>query len=90
MLGTISPRFQNGFQVRLKWSNAGPGGQQVEELLERIQTLKDAGVTGGSVVFSWMYRRVQPLQKRAHPGFLYQGYSMMWRSCHLFQNGSST
>ena len=52
-----------------EWSNAGPGGEQVNQLLGSIIALKSSGVTGGSVVYSWMNRRVQPQQKREHPGF---------------------
>jgi len=37
---------------------------QVLELVKRIKALKAEGVTGASVVYSWITRRIQPLQKR--------------------------
>ncbi|RLM73845.1 hypothetical protein C2845_PM15G02350 [Panicum miliaceum] len=37
---------------------------QVRELLGRIKALKYRGVTGASIMYSWIGRRVQPLQKR--------------------------
>jgi hypothetical protein len=43
---------------------------QVNDLLEKI---KDEGVTGALVVYSWIGRRIQLLQKRARFGFEYLG-----------------
>ena len=56
-------------------SSPRPGGDQVIKLLGDIAKMKGQGVTGGSVVYSWMHCQVQPLQKREHPGFRYQGPS---------------
>jgi hypothetical protein len=36
---------------------------QVNDLLERIMKLRTEGVTGASVMYSWIGRRIQPLQK---------------------------
>jgi len=58
-------------QLKECWTNPGPDGDQVMKLLGNITKLKKLGVTGGSVVYSWMYRRIQPLQKWIHPGFRY-------------------
>jgi hypothetical protein len=49
------------------------GRDQVQKLCAGIAKLKKAGVTGGTVVYSFNDHRVQPLQKRAHLGFRYEG-----------------
>jgi hypothetical protein len=36
---------------------------QIDELLVKIMEHKIAGVTGASMVYSWMGMRIQPLQK---------------------------
>jgi hypothetical protein len=48
---------------------------QVDELLVKIMEHKIAGVTSASVVYSWMGRRIQLLQKRTQFGFEYLGIS---------------
>jgi hypothetical protein len=35
--------------------------------------LKKKGITGDHVVFSFVSRRIQPLQRRKHPAFIYEG-----------------
>ena len=59
--------------VRPKWSSSPGDLTQDDELLRRIAKLKKDGVTGGSVVISWVGRRVQPLQKRLNFSFEYLG-----------------
>jgi hypothetical protein len=46
---------------------------QVKELLETIEAHKLMGVTGASVMFSFLKRRVQPIQLRHKLGFEYTG-----------------
>ena len=46
---------------------------QVGELLKRIARLRREGVTGATVISSWLRRQIQPLQCRTHPGFEYTG-----------------
>jgi hypothetical protein len=46
---------------------------QIEELLGKIREHRDAGVTGASVMYTWLGRRIQPLQKRSRFGFEYLG-----------------
>ena len=46
---------------------------QVGELLKRIAKRRREGVTGATVVSSWLRRQVQPLQCRSHLGFEYTG-----------------
>ena len=43
------------------------------ELLKRIAKRRREGVTGATVVSSWLRRQVQPLQFRSHLGFEYTG-----------------
>ena len=46
---------------------------QIPELLEMIASLKQKGISGETVAFDWMKRRIQPLQARVTFGFEYQG-----------------
>jgi len=46
---------------------------QVGELLKRIAKRRREGVTGATVVSSWLRRQIQPLQCRSHLGFEYTG-----------------
>ncbi|WP_223699832.1 hypothetical protein, partial [Escherichia coli] len=41
--------------------------------MQQITKLKALGLTGINVAASFLKRRVQPLQKRAHPGSEYRG-----------------
>ena len=50
-----------------------PGGSQVKCILGAIAKLKNKGITGDHVVFSFVSRRIQPLQRRKHPAFRYEG-----------------
>ena len=45
----------------------------MEELLDRIAKRRREGVTGATVVSSWLRRQVQPLQSRIYSGFEYTG-----------------
>jgi len=67
MLGTTSLLFQNEFQDHTKYAGNGQildlAESKSAKLLGDIATLKDSGVTSGSVVYSCMNRRVKPLQK---------------------------
>ncbi|RLM69948.1 orf3 [Panicum miliaceum] len=45
----------------------------IPELMKRIQHLKDQGITGESVAYSFIECRIQPLQQRVHLGFEYEG-----------------
>ncbi|RLN42538.1 hypothetical protein C2845_PM01G40950 [Panicum miliaceum] len=68
------------------WDNSPPQRQEcwlkkltkeerrdIPELMKRIKALKDKGVTGESVAYSFIERRIQLLQQRVHPCFEYQG-----------------
>ena len=56
-----------------EWFNHGYIQVQEEEPLQRIAVLKSKGMTGATVVFSWLGGQIQPLQKRCHAGFKYSG-----------------
>ena len=56
-----------------EWFHHGYIQVQEEELLQRIAVLKNKGVTGAMVAFSWLGRQIQPLQKHCHAGFEYSG-----------------
>jgi hypothetical protein len=44
---------------------------QINDLLEKIMKLRTAGVTGASVMYSWIGQHIQPLQKCDQFGFEY-------------------
>jgi hypothetical protein len=69
----LPERIAGAPQVQTSWSSRGPGGKQVECILGAIAKFKNKGVTGDHVVFSFVSRRVQPLQRRKHPAFRYEG-----------------
>ena len=77
MSGTLNLHFQKEIlvpsQVQENWSSNGPGGKQVECILRAIANWKNKGITGDHVVFSFVSRRIQPLQHRKHPAFRYEG-----------------
>ena len=69
----LPERIPGALQVQESWSSKGPGGEQVDLILKAIAHLKNKGITGDHVVFSFVSRRVQPLQHRKHPVFRYEG-----------------
>jgi hypothetical protein len=77
MFGTLNLRFHKELlappQVQANWSSTGPGGKQVECILGTIAKFKNKGATGDHVVFSIVSRLIQPLQRRKHPAFRYEG-----------------
>ena len=48
-------------------------GTRLKKLCGALERLKKKGVTGDAVVYSFLGRRVQPLQRRVHPGSKYEG-----------------
>ncbi|CAD6342771.1 unnamed protein product [Miscanthus lutarioriparius] len=58
-----------------KW-NSPPNQKEsirIEELVEKIANLKDQGLTAAGIAWSFIKRRIQPLQERSVPGYLYKG-----------------
>ena len=56
-----------------EWCVPAGNANQVGEIFERIAKLRRDGVTGATVVSSWLRRQVQPLQCRSRLGFEYMG-----------------
>ena len=69
----LPERIDGAPQVQANWLSTGPGGKQVECILGAIAKFKDKGVTGDHIVFSFISRRIQPLQHQKHPAFRYEG-----------------
>ena len=46
---------------------------QVWGLLQKIQDLGKVGITGTTILLSWLWRRIQPLQLRTHFEYEYAG-----------------
>lgn len=62
-------------KVQENW-NSRPSAEEAKDvpaLLKRVQFLKEKGLTGVGIAFSFMKRRVQPLRERVHLGFQYEG-----------------
>ena len=56
-----------------EWNKKPVDECQISELLVRIAILRQNMLTGETVMFDWMKRRIQPLQARESLGFQYQG-----------------
>ena len=56
---------------RNEWYAHAENVDQVGELLKRIAKRRKKGVTGATVVSSWLRRQIQPLQCRSHLEFEY-------------------
>jgi hypothetical protein len=53
------------------WTRKALELSQVNEQLAKIKILRDEGVTGVSVMYSWIGRRIEPLQQCFRFGFEY-------------------
>ena len=53
----------------LEWNKKPVDESQISELLERIAVLRQSMLTGVTIVFDWIKRRIQPLQARESFGF---------------------
>ena len=62
-----------GYLLVNEWYAHAENLDQVGELLKRIAKQRKEGVTGATVVSSWLRRQIQPLQCRNHLGFKYTG-----------------
>lgn len=58
-----------------RWKDEPSHGDslQIPELMERLKNLKSEGLTAEGIAYSFIKRRIQPLQKRERFGFEYQG-----------------
>src|SRR6185503_13618141 len=66
-------RTPGPLQKHNEWYTRAENGDQVAELLQRITERRKEGVTGATVVASWLRRQVQPLQCHNNLGFEYTG-----------------
>jgi hypothetical protein len=72
---SLPKRTAGALRIRGEWTMACRDMTQIEELLGMIKKHTDAGVTRVSLMYTWLGRRIQPLQKRARFGFEYLGVS---------------
>ena len=56
-----------------EWNKKPVNNSQISKILTRIAKLRQNNLTGESIMFDWMKRRIQPLQARETFGFQYQG-----------------
>ena len=56
-----------------EWNKKPADESQISELLAQIAILRQNMLTGETVMFDWMKRRIQPLQAQESLGFQYQG-----------------
>ena len=52
-----------------EWNKKPVDESQVSELLDRFAKLRQNMLTGETIVFDWMKRRIQPLQAQETLGF---------------------
>ena len=71
---SLPPRTPGPPVKKPNWNSKGSGGDQVNFLLGEIERLKaEHQICGASVITNWSMRRIQPLQRRVHFGFQYEG-----------------
>jgi hypothetical protein len=76
MIPPLAVHFDFGPSVNDRWEKnplTSDELQAIKPLLERIQTLKQQGLTSFAIIASYMRRWVQPLKEREHLGFEYSG-----------------
>ncbi|RLM92768.1 hypothetical protein C2845_PM08G12580 [Panicum miliaceum] len=69
----LPERTNEGPKIVPEWEERPVKGDmdQVHDLIKVIKALKEMNVTGASIMYSWIARRIQPLQKRDRLGFEY-------------------
>ena len=70
---TLPKRTPESPRQRNEWYAQAGNLDQVGELLKRTAKWRREGVTGATVVSSWLRRQIQPLQCHSHLGFEYTG-----------------
>nr|XP_034570691.1 uncharacterized protein LOC117835459 [Setaria viridis] len=78
-IGNHNPRLPMVTGHALKhaenWVSEPEDSPKLDHLLHQIAKLKALGLTGVNVAASFLKRRIQPLQKRAHLGGEYTGFN---------------
>lgn len=69
----LPDRTPGGPKIASEWTWSPKHLSQVNDLLLKIKDHKEVGVTGASMVYSWIGRLIQPLQKRVRFDFEYLG-----------------
>jgi hypothetical protein len=62
---SLSKRTAEALKIRGEWMMPCRDISQIEDLVTLINEHRNAGVTGVTVMYSWLCRRIQPLQKHA-------------------------
>jgi hypothetical protein len=70
---SLPERTARVLKFTTEWSKPCRDESQIPELLGMIKKQRDAGVIAVMVMYSWIGRRIQPLQKRSRFGFEYLG-----------------
>jgi hypothetical protein len=70
---SLPERTAGALKIAGEWTIACRDMSQIEDLFGMIKVHRDAGVTGVSVMYSWLGRWIQPLQKCTRFGFEYLG-----------------
>jgi hypothetical protein len=70
---SLPKRTAGALRIHDEWTMPCRDMSQIEDLLRMIKEHRDAGVTGVSVMYTWLGRWIQPLQKRTRFGFEYLG-----------------
>jgi hypothetical protein len=70
---SLPERTAGALKITTEWSKPCRDKNQILELLGMIKKQRNAGVTGVTVMYSWIGWRIQPLQKQSRFGFEYVG-----------------
>lgn len=72
---SLLERTTGALKITDEWTLPCQDMSKIEELLKLTKERRNRGVTGVSMMYSWIVRRIQPLQKRTCLGFEYLGLS---------------
>jgi hypothetical protein len=70
---SLPGRTVGALRICGEWTMPCRDMSQIEDMLRMIKKHRDAGVTRVSVMYTWLRRWIQPLQKRTCFGFEYLG-----------------
>jgi hypothetical protein len=76
---SLPERTAGTLKLRGEWTMSCRDRSQIEDLLDMIKERTYVGVNAVTVMYSWIGRRIQPLQKHDHFGFEYLGLSGLSR-----------
>jgi hypothetical protein len=70
---SLSEKTAEALKIHDEWTMPCCDMSQIQDVLEMIKKHRDARVTRVSVMYTWLGRRIQPLQKHACFSFEYLG-----------------